>query len=98
MTGSGLVAVIWTVSLCAMSAAAADVTRLRQQSETKTTSQMAGAPFDGEKKKELSFHSYLLVVPADRPSVVVRSFETPTEVEIRDLHAIVWALTADSLR
>jgi hypothetical protein len=43
------------------------------------------------KKKELRFQSYLLVVPADRPNVVLRKFETSTQGELRNLHTIVWS-------
>ncbi len=46
------------------------------------------------KKKELRFQSYLVLVEAARPSVVLAKFETPTQVELRHLHTIVW--TADS--
>lgn len=41
------------------------------------------------KKKERSFHSYLLVVSADQPSVVLRKFETPTQAVSRN--TIVWS-------
>ena len=107
------------LSLLCVSAFAADWTGLQQQSETKITEQMLGAPFEGDKppfvwamsfspdakslafgvqfarkKKELRFQSYLVLVPAARPSVVLAKFETPTQVELRHLHTIVWS--ADS--
>lgn len=107
------------LSLLCITAVAADWTGLQQQSETKITAQMLGAPFDGDKppfvwamsfspdgktlaygvqfarkKKELKFQSYLVLVPADRPSVVLAKFDTPTQVELRHLHTIVWS--ADS--
>jgi hypothetical protein len=43
------------------------------------------------KRKELSFQSYLVLLPADRPSVVLAKFETPTQVELRNLHTIIWS-------
>jgi hypothetical protein len=116
MIGTGFPSVIGFFLLWTMSARAADKIGLQQQSSTKITSQMVGAPFEGDhppfvwaisispdsknvavgvqfarKKKSLSFHSYLLVFPVDRPGVVLRNVETPTQVELRGLHSIVWS-------
>jgi len=43
------------------------------------------------KRKELSFRSYLMLLQSDRPSVVLAKFETPKQVELRNLHTIVWS-------
>jgi hypothetical protein len=106
-------------SLLCVTAVAADWSGLRQQSETKITSQLLGAPFEGDKppfvwamsfspdgktlafgvqfarkKKEPKVQSYLVLVRAAQPSVVLAKFETPTHVELRHLATIVWS--ADS--
>ena len=44
-----------------------------------------------QKRKERSFQSYLVLLPADRPSVVLARFDTPTQVEVGNLHTIVWS-------
>ena len=55
---------IWLSLLCAITAAAADVTGLRQQSEVKITAQMAGAPFEGEPSGEtIIFHKRSSLAP-----------------------------------
>lgn len=116
MIGTGATGAIGLFLLWAISAPAADKVGLQQQSSTKITAQMVGAPFEGDhppfvweisfspdrrniavgvrfarKKKNLSSHSYLLVFPVDRPSVVIGKLETPTQVELAGLHSIVWS-------
>ncbi len=105
----------------AVAAFPGDITGLRQQSEIKITSQMAGAPFDGEdppfiwaisfspdgnelafgvqfaRKKDHRFYSYLLVVSAARPGVVLKKFETPSQVQLTNLCTMVWSPDSRSL-
>lgn len=44
-----------------------------------------------ESELEYAFRSYLLMVPVERPGVVLKQFETPTQVQLRTLHVPVWS-------
>jgi hypothetical protein len=42
-------------------------------------------------KKAIEFKSYVFVVAAERPSVVLEKFETPTQFLVPKLHHVVWS-------
>jgi hypothetical protein len=44
-----------------------------------------------ESEFKYTFRSYLLLIPADRPGVVLKQFETPSQGQLRNLHRTVWS-------
>lgn len=82
---AGLIANIGIPLLFPACAHAATISGLRQQSETKVTAEMAGAPFEGDHPP------FIWAISADKPGSVLRKFETPTQVQLAGLHTIVWS-------
>lgn len=77
---------ICLVLLWAISAVGADMTGLRQQSETKITARMAGAPFKGDYAPFIWALSF-----SPDGKTLATGVQFARRKELRNLHAVVWS-------